>query len=73
MFKRVSRRAVALGMSRSELFARAAEHYLDTLDATSLTGQIDDALRQLDHGADESSADAVTVGHRVLRTGDEHW
>ena len=31
-------------MSRSEFFARAAQRYLDELDAESLTHQIDQAL-----------------------------
>jgi predicted DNA-binding protein len=72
-FERVSRRAAALGMSRSELFARAAERYLDELDATSLTGYIDDALKRLDQDPDESSADAVAVGRRVLSAADDDW
>ncbi|BBZ49173.1 ribbon-helix-helix protein, CopG family [Mycobacterium heidelbergense] len=64
-FDRASRRAADLGMSRSEFFARAAEHYLDELDARSLSRQIDSALEYL--GApDETNADAVAVGHRVL-------
>lgn len=71
-FKRASRRARALGMSRSEFFARAAQHYLDELDAQSLTGQIDDALTRL--GAqDQSTKDAVVAGHRVLGAADDEW
>jgi predicted DNA-binding protein len=72
-FERVSRRAAALGMSRSELFARAAERYLDELDAASLTGHIDDALKRLDQEPDESSADAVAVGRQVLSAADDNW
>jgi metal-responsive CopG/Arc/MetJ family transcriptional regulator len=71
-FERASRRAVDLGMSRSEFFARAAQHYLDELDAQSLTSQIDSALDHL--GAqDETSADAVAAGHRVLDTLADEW
>ena len=33
-FDRASQRATELGMSRSEFFARAAQHYLDELDAS---------------------------------------
>ena len=59
-------------MSRSEFFTRAAQRYLDDLDAQSLTGQIDSALRHL-HGNDEAQAAAVAVGHRVLDTLDDEW
>lgn len=72
-FERVTRRAAALGMSRSELFARAAEHYLDELDAASLTGHIDDALQRAGEGPDESAADAVAIGHQVLTAVNDDW
>jgi hypothetical protein len=72
-FERVSRRAAALGMSRSELFARAAECYLDQLDATSLTDQIDDVLQRVGQAPDESAADAVTIGHQTLSVTDDDW
>jgi metal-responsive CopG/Arc/MetJ family transcriptional regulator len=71
-FDRVSRRATDLGMSRSEFFTRAAQRYLDELDAQSLTGQIDSALERL-RGTDESEAAAVAVGHGVLDAVDDEW
>lgn len=71
-FDRVSRRASDLGMSRSEFFTRAAQRYLDELDAQSLTAQIDSALERL-HGADESEAAAVAVGHGVLDAVGDEW
>jgi hypothetical protein len=71
-FERASRRASDLGMSRSEFFARAAQHYLDELDRQSLTGQIDSALERLG-GTDEAEAAAVAVGHRVLDALDDEW
>ena len=71
-FERASRRASDLGMSRSEFFARAAQHYLDDLDAESLTSQIDGALEQMD-APDEGAADAVAAGHRVLDAADGDW
>ncbi len=71
-FDRVSRTASDLGMSRSEFFARAAQRYLDELDAQSLTGQIDDTLEQID-GMDEAEAAAVAMGHRVLDAADDEW
>ena len=64
-FARASARARDLGISRSEFFTTAALHYLDELDATSLTRQIDAALPQLGMiGA--SSTDAVARGHFVM-------
>ena len=71
-FDRASARARDLGMSRSEFFTTAARHYLDALEAESVTRQIDAALAQLE-GDDESSADAVAQGHRVLDAVDEQW
>jgi metal-responsive CopG/Arc/MetJ family transcriptional regulator len=71
-FDRVAQRASDLGMSRSEFFARAAQHYLDELDAQSLTRQIDSALER-HQGTDEAEAAAVTIGHRVLDAVDDKW
>lgn len=71
-FDRVTRRAVALGMSRSEFFARAAQRYLDELDAESLTTQIDSALEVLD-APDEAQEAAVDVGRRVVSAVDDDW
>lgn len=71
-FDRVSRRAKALGMSRSEFFALAANSYLDALDAHSVTDQIDAALKLI--GArDDSNAAAVEGGHRYLIETDDEW
>lgn len=39
--RRTTRKAQALGMSRSEFFTRAVARYLDELDAESITEQID--------------------------------
>ena len=69
-FERVSRRASILGMSRSEFFSRAAQRYLDELDAESLTTQIDSALQALDVPDDEY-AGAIAVGHGVLGSTDD--
>lgn len=71
-YERASRRANDLGMSRSEFFARAARHYLDELDASSLAGRIDDAIARLGP-PDESTADAVAAGHRLLAAADDEW
>lgn len=71
-FARVSQRAQDLGMSRSEFFARAARHYLDVLDAQSLTGRIDSAIARQDR-PDEAAADAVEAGRGLLATADDQW
>ena len=70
-FDRASRRALDLGMSRSEFFARAADSYLDELDAVSVTKQIDEALAGIDN--DESSVAAVEAGRRFLTDGIGDW
>ncbi len=71
-FDRASARARELGISRSEFFARAAQHYLDEVDAQKLTDQIDAALARL-AATDDSAQDAVTVGRNVLMGLDEEW
>jgi len=71
-FNRASARAHDLGMSRSEFFATAARHYLDELDAESIIHQIDAAVARLE-ATDQSTADAVSAGHRVLADVDEEW
>ena len=71
-FEKASRRAHDLGMSRSEFFSRAAARYLDELDAESVTSQIDLALVALTE-QDDSSADAVAVGRRVLADASGDW
>ena len=63
-FVAATRRAAELGISRSEFFAVAARRYLDELDRTSITAQIDDALD--DVGANDSSAAAAAAGKTWL-------
>ncbi len=71
-FDRASRRAKALGLSRSEFFARAADNYLDELDAHSVTQQIDAALAKCS-ASDESNAAAVEAAHGFLLSSDDEW
>lgn len=71
-FERASHPANDLGMSRSEFFARAAEHYLDKLDTESLIRQMNDALDSIER-ADSSTSDAVSAGHRTLQAMDDDW
>ena len=69
-YVRVTRRAQDLGVSRSEFFARAAEHYLAELDRNSLTRAIDEALAGEGDG-DDTNAAAAAAGRRVVgSTGD---
>ncbi|WP_043603082.1 CopG family ribbon-helix-helix protein [Candidatus Protofrankia datiscae] len=69
-FDEVERHAVALGVSRSEFFTTAARHYLQKLDAQSLTERIDAALALA--GPDDSSEAAVRAGRLTLDDG-ENW
>ncbi len=69
-FEAATRRAAELGMSRSQFFAVAARRYLDELDSTSVTTQINDALS--DVSADDSSVVAVAAGRAHL-AGEEGW
>ena len=71
-FDRASQRATELGMSRSEFFARAAERFLDDLDAASLTNQIDAALDHIG-GPDDATAQVVAASRRALADGAEDW
>ncbi len=72
IFDRASDRAKALGLSRSEFFARAADNYLDQLDAQSVTRQIDAALERLG-AVDDSNVAAVAAAHQVLTDTDDEW
>ncbi len=71
-YERVSKRAQELGMSRSELFSRAAARYLDELDSESVTRQIDLAVASLGQG-DDSATIAVSAGHRLLAAATDGW
>jgi hypothetical protein len=59
-------------MSRSEFFTRAAARYPDELEAESLTEQIDTAIASLE-ATDDSAADAVAVGRRLLIEATDEW
>ena len=70
-FAQVERRAAALGMNRSEFFTRAAQHYLEELDAQSLTARIDAAVALV--SGEESAAAAILAGRRLLAADDDAW
>ena len=68
-YEQAARQAAALGISRSEFFARAARNYLDQLASRSLTQQINEALRAAD---DDSNAAAAAAGRNYL-AGQDDW
>jgi metal-responsive CopG/Arc/MetJ family transcriptional regulator len=70
-FVEVERRAEDLGVSRSEFYTRAAQHYLDHLRAESLTDDINAALAMTYE--DDSADAAVTAGRRFLAQADDEW
>jgi metal-responsive CopG/Arc/MetJ family transcriptional regulator len=63
-FRRVDRAAKRLGVSRSELFARAAENWLDELEEDGVTEAINLAIAGLpeDHQFTDVAAAALAVG-----------
>jgi metal-responsive CopG/Arc/MetJ family transcriptional regulator len=65
-FRRVDRAAKRLGVSRSELFVRAAENWLDTLEDGGTTEAINRAIAGLpaDHGFTDAAAAALLAGDR---------
>ena len=67
-YEQATRQAEALGISRSEFFARAARSYLDQLASRSLTQQINEALRTAD---DDSNAAAAAAGRSYLASQDD--
>jgi Ribbon-helix-helix protein, copG family len=71
VFGRVEEQAAALGISRSEFFTRAAQHYLAALDAESLTGRVDAALDLIE--PDDSAQAAVGAGRRLLAEAEDEW
>lgn len=70
-FERVTRHARALGITTSEFFARAAEHYLDELDGKSLTERMNAALEQI--GETDTSNGAAAAGRARLTKTSNEW
>jgi metal-responsive CopG/Arc/MetJ family transcriptional regulator len=62
-FQRVDRAAKRLGVSRSEIFARAAERWLDALDDDGATAAIDLAIAgtTADHAFTDAAATALAI------------
>lgn len=69
-YERVTRRAAELGLSRSELFARAADEYLDRLDEATLVDQINHVVATVDIG---EPIWVVDHAHRQLAAEGEEW
>jgi metal-responsive CopG/Arc/MetJ family transcriptional regulator len=67
-FEQATRRAAALGMSRSEFFTRAVRRYLEHLDAESLPQQIDAAVALI---RDDDSAELGGAAGRAHLSRDE--
>ena len=65
-FRRVDRAAKRLGLSRSELFARAAENWLDCLEDDGVTEAIDRAIAGLpdDHQFTDAAAAALAIDNQ---------
>ncbi|HET9706721.1 MAG TPA: ribbon-helix-helix protein, CopG family [Gemmatimonadales bacterium] len=66
-FRRVDRAAKRLGVSRSELFARAAENWLDALEDDGTTEAINRAIAGLpaDHEFTDAAAAALAAGEQT--------
>lgn len=73
VFERATRRAAELGMSRSELFARAVHDYLNAIDKDRLTAAIDESLDAIGAAGDESSRAASAAGRAFLGRLDDEW
>jgi len=69
--ERAAAGARALGLSRSEFFARAVGRYLDELDHSSVTAQVDATLRLASATEEDSSTGAIASGRELLRSGND--
>lgn len=66
-FARVDRATAKLGISRSEFYSRAAEHWLRELEGRDLTAAINAALDRADQERDMEFV--RTAAHRAAATG----
>lgn len=66
-FRRVDRAAKQLGVSRSELFARAAENWLDALEDDGTTEAINRAIvgAPADHEFTDAAAAVLAAGEQA--------
>lgn len=69
--ERFDRVAESHGMTRSEFYRRAAEHYADELGEADLTAQIDDAIDAVGQPGAESTTLRREANARLLEASDE--
>jgi len=68
LFKNAERLAVRLGLSRSQLYARAINAFISRCDADAVTARLNEVY------ADEPSGmDPVLLGMQVRSLGNESW
>lgn len=59
------------GMTRSEFYRRAAEHYADELAGADLTAQIDDAIDAVGQAGDDTAEFRRAANARLVEGSDE--
>jgi predicted DNA-binding protein len=59
------------GMTRSEFYRRAAEHYADELTSADLTEQIDDAIDAIGQPGDDTAEFRRAANARLVEASDE--
>jgi predicted DNA-binding protein len=59
------------GMTRSEFYRRAAEHYAHDLDGADLTAEIDAAIDDVGQPGDDTAAWRRAANSRLVETGGE--
>ncbi|MFC4627799.1 CopG family ribbon-helix-helix protein [Promicromonospora alba] len=59
------------GMTRSEFYRRAAEHYADELTGADLTAQIDDAIDAIGQPGDDTTDFRRTANARLVEASGE--
>lgn len=72
-FRRVEAQAAALNMNRSEFYSVAAERYLNELEATSLTSEINAAIDRADTGNDNPEMTQVGLKRLGELTINDQW
>ncbi|MPY77046.1 MAG: ribbon-helix-helix protein, CopG family [Actinophytocola sp.] len=70
-FEQVEEYAAASGMSRSEFYTKAAQHYLEDLETEDLSEKINQAIALA--GEDDSTVSAVAAGRRSLADLSGDW
>lgn len=71
-FARAERAAKEMRMTRSELYARAVEEYLDAAEQASITARINEVIARGGHD-EELTAEVTAAGRRALATDGDGW